>query len=143
MLCTLVLHAVAGEPPLRDPTRPPLAPQPSAAAAPASAPPSAGALTAIRIGEDQRTATIGGRRVKVGDRVGDGAVRVIRATEVVLATPSGVRVLKLYPGVRQQASGGHRGASASVAGHTGSSASSGTAVARGAGMIPTRGESSQ
>lgn len=99
---TPALTAVAAEP-LRDPTRPPaisIASTPDTGARSAPAP--IGTLTAIRIDQRQRVATIGGVRVTVGDTVPEGIVRAIRATEVVLATPAGPRVLKLYPGVARQ-----------------------------------------
>lgn len=89
---------------LRDPTRPPLAPVPVVKGSQRTATGPSGILTAIRIDAGQRVATIGGVCVRVGDSVEGGTVRVIRGTEVVLSTPAGPRVMKLFPGVHQQAS---------------------------------------
>lgn len=142
VLGVLASTGVAGEVPLRDPTRPPQAPVIAPGQASAPAPVSLGALTAIRIGDSLRSATIGGKRVKVGERIGESTVRAIRPSEVVLATPSGAQVLKLFPGVHQQASAA-RNNSLAAARDAHPSTRSGTAVAHDVTIVPAQGESSR
>lgn len=139
-LLTPVLTAVAAEP-LRDPTRPPSAAASKSGTPAREAPAPMGTLTAIRIDQHQRVATIGGQRVKVGDTLPEGTVRVIRGTEVVLATPAGARVLRLYPRVARQVHGERVRTATRIAEH-GTAKPSRDAAAE-APPAPTQGEPTQ
>lgn len=51
-------------------------------------------------------ATVNGRMVKVGDRVGEARVVRISETEVVLRNGGSVETLKLFPGMEKRRSAG-------------------------------------
>lgn len=100
-----LLHAVVAAQALPDPTRPPsgarvTAEGPNAAAA-ASEP--APVLESVLIGRDRSMAVISGRRLFVGDRVGDARIVRITGTEVVLRSSEGQTTLKLFPQVEKRA----------------------------------------
>lgn len=82
--------------PLRDPMRPPalgsLTPQGSAT--PVSSGPQ---LQAIRFSARERSATIDGRRVRVGDKIGSARVVLITRNAVVLDDGGVSQTLKLFP----------------------------------------------
>ncbi len=89
---------------LRDPTQPPVIHTPKThAASDRTRGAHLSALRSIRIGAQDKVATIGGARVRVGDFVGTAKVMAIRPTEVVLRDASGTSTLKLYPGVQKHA----------------------------------------
>lgn len=69
-------------------------------------------LQSILISPTRRVATIDGRTVRVGDKVGDARVARILENEVVLARGQEQQVLKLFPGIEKQRAPGGRNAGA-------------------------------
>jgi len=99
-----LLHMLAAAQALPDPTRPPSGARvttegPSAAAAVSEPAP---ILESVLIGRDRRIAVISGRRLFVGDRVGDARIVRITETEVVLRSGEGQTTLKLFPLVEKR-----------------------------------------
>lgn len=88
-----------------DPTRPPEAVSPSAAGV---APP---AMIVQSIMRDTHgyAATIDGKRVRVGDRLGDSRILAISETSVTLHTPEGREVLALFPDIDKRMTARERG----------------------------------
>lgn len=85
-----------------DPTRPPTAP---VTATPAGMP-AAGSelvLQSVLVSGTRREAIIGGKSVRVGDRVADARVIRILDDMVVLRSDKGTQTLKLFPGIDRQA----------------------------------------
>ncbi len=83
---------------LSDPMRPPAF---AAPAGTAEGEPSAGALVlqSTLMSEGRRIAMIGGKPVKVGDRIGEARIVAIEPTSVTLREGASDRVLELYQGV--------------------------------------------
>lgn len=80
---------------LSDPTRPP-----TAAAAENKSEQSIAdstGLQSILISSGRKLAVINGQTIALGQKYGDATLVAIRETEVVLKTPGGTEVLKLYP----------------------------------------------
>jgi MSHA biogenesis protein MshK len=90
---------------LVDPTRPPngfgQAQDGAATAGPV--------LQSVLISPIRRVAVVSGKTLRVGDKLGDAQLVKISENEVVLRTGKNLQVLKLYPLLRKQASGGHAG----------------------------------
>jgi MSHA biogenesis protein MshK len=84
---------------ITDPTRPPNAS--SAADEPEEA--RARVLQSVLITPTHRSAIINGQRVEVGGLYGDARILKISETEVVLRSPLGTEVLKMYPNVDKAA----------------------------------------
>ena len=93
----LVSPAGSGAETMADPTRPPVsisAPRsPEAARRPV--------LQSVLITPLRRSAIIDGERVDLGGRFGGAEVIQITETEVVLRSPGGAEVLKMYPEVEK------------------------------------------
>lgn len=86
---------------LNDPTRPP-------AAVFSNAPGDTGAaagplLQSVMISPAGSSAIIGGEIVKLGGKYGDARVVKITANEVVLRSPNGTEILRMYPEVNMKA----------------------------------------
>ena len=89
----LLASAPAWAQDLTDPTRPPAAPAPGAAAVAADGP----VLQWVYVSPSRVEAMISGRRVRIGDSVGNAKVQQITEASVVLRGPAGLRTLRLYP----------------------------------------------
>lgn len=83
---------------LVDPTRPPTLHEAGEVAEPAAA----ARLTAVLVSPERRIATLDGRVVRVGDRVGDARVVAISLTGVRLIGPEGSVDLPLVPRIRMK-----------------------------------------
>lgn len=83
----------------RDPTRPPTSFDGGYQSGADSS--SGPQLQSILVSPDRRVATISGRTLRVGDKVGDARVEKILETEVVLRSGSSVQTLKLFPEVEK------------------------------------------
>lgn len=95
-LVLTLLASAASAAGLVDPTRPPTSREAGAVAGPA-----AGArLTSVLVSPERRLATLDGRLVRVGDRVGDARVVAISLAGVRLAGPEGPIDLLLVPRLR-------------------------------------------
>jgi MSHA biogenesis protein MshK len=82
---------------LNDPTRPPVGIYSTdGAAAAASAGP---VLQSVMITPLERSAIIGGERIKLGGKYGEARVVGITENEVVLRSPTGTETLRMYPDV--------------------------------------------
>ena len=107
-LCLLgMTHGIFAQE-LRDPTRPPsMATSPGGGLDTASS--SGPRLQSVRISAHQASAIISGQQVRVGDQLGDNRVMAISENDVTLRGPSGVQVLKLFPGIsKRSVSSRHR-----------------------------------
>jgi MSHA biogenesis protein MshK len=93
MLGILLLAAPLRAAELVDPTRPPASHSGAAEPAPAEG----WQLTSILVSPERRVAVIDGRRLRVGDRLGDAEVVEIRLTGVRLRNARGVLELPLQP----------------------------------------------
>src|SRR4051794_16656159 len=80
---------------VNDPTRPPLGIYESETSDAAKGP----VLQSIMITATERSAIIGGERVKLGGKYGDARVIGITENEVVLRSPSGTETLRMYPDI--------------------------------------------
>ena len=80
---------------VNDPTRPPPGIYESETSDAAKGP----VLQSVMITSTERSAIIGGERVKLGGKYGEARVIVITANEVVLRSPSGTETLRMYPDV--------------------------------------------
>jgi MSHA biogenesis protein MshK len=98
---TVALMADAADAQLNnDPTRPPAA---VLSATPGGDVQSGGPLLqSVMITPTERSAIIGGERVKQGGKYGDARVVKITETEVVLRSSTGTETLRLYPGVEMK-----------------------------------------
>ena len=81
---------------LNDPTRPPAGSYSSDAGDGAAGGP---VLQSVMITPTERSALIGGERVKLGGKYGDARVTKITESEVVLRSASGTEILRMYPDV--------------------------------------------
>lgn len=107
--CLSVMEPASGQG-MPDPTRPPnIVSEPEHSQDGAAALPR---LQSILISPTRRMATIDGRTVKVGDRVGDARVTRILENEVILTRGQEQQVLKLFPGIEKQRAPGGRNARA-------------------------------
>ena len=88
--------AAGGAEVLRDPMRPPSMGSMTSWSAPAPTY-SGPRLQAIHFSSRDRSATINGRRVRVGDRVGTARVALITRSSVVLQDGGDSKTLKLFP----------------------------------------------
>lgn len=102
LFCVHAVSPATGEN-LPDPTRPPAAFQDEVrhAGEPSS---SAPVLQSVLIGPKRSIATISGRIVKLGDKLGDARVVKISETEVVLQSGSGKQTFKLFPDIEKKTS---------------------------------------
>lgn len=81
---------------LNDPMRPPTA----VYAAPGDKTAAAGPLLqSVMITPSERSAIIGGERVKLGGKYGEARVIKITESEVVLRSAGGIETLKMYPDI--------------------------------------------
>ena len=94
----LVAAPVLGAEAMVDPTRPPLS-----VSAPEGGPATGlgPVLQSILITPHRRSAIIDGERVDLRGRFDDAEVVQITETEVVLRSPGGTEILKMYPGVEK------------------------------------------
>jgi MSHA biogenesis protein MshK len=87
---------------LADPMRPPpamLAPPPGAPGEATAMAASGLVLQSVLVADDRRVAVIGGRTVRVGERVGTWRLVRVGDAEATLRGPEGTKVLKLWNGV--------------------------------------------
>jgi MSHA biogenesis protein MshK len=108
-LCVFALMPVAHAEALQDPTRPPAALD-RAAESGTGAAVTGPVLQSVLISPRRTMATISGRTVKVGDKVGEARVIRISETEVVLRNGRDLETLKLFPGIEKRRSPGSAGA---------------------------------
>lgn len=95
----LVSAPAAGAEAMVDPTRPPLGiSAPGGRSLETAGRP---VLQSIIITGQRRSAVIDGQRVDLRGRFGDAEVVQITESEVVLRSPAGTEILKLYPGVEK------------------------------------------
>lgn len=94
----LVPASLLGAETMTDPTRPPLS-----ISAPDGRVETTGrpVLQSIIIAGQRRSAVIDGQRVDLHGRFGDAEVVQITESDVVLRSPGGTEILKLYPGVEK------------------------------------------
>jgi MSHA biogenesis protein MshK len=86
---------------IRDPTRPPnIVSLPGGSIDTASS--SGPQLQSVRISAHRASAIISGQQVRVGDQLGDNRVMAISENDVTLRGPSGVQILKLFPGISKR-----------------------------------------
>jgi MSHA biogenesis protein MshK len=87
-----------------DPMRPPDAPQTGSASDMNKS-----VLKSILISSQRTEALIGGKVVRVGERIGNASVVKISESEVILRDENGLQTLKLFPGIEKRiiAAGGH------------------------------------
>lgn len=97
VLAALFASAAAGAAVLRDPMRPPSMGSMASSWSERAPVPSGPRLQAIHFSTRGRTATIDGRRVRVGDSVGTARVAAITRSTVVLRDGSASRTLQLFP----------------------------------------------
>ena len=82
---------------INDPTRPPAGIYlPDTASGTVTAGP---VLQSVMITPTERSAIIGGERIKLGDKYGEARVVGITENEVVLRSASGSETLSMYPGI--------------------------------------------
>lgn len=78
--------------------RPPFADAGLGADAAALAPAASSGLQLVKVSRARKEATIDGRTVRVGEKVGDATLREVTDSSVTLVGPDGERnVLRLYP----------------------------------------------
>ncbi len=100
-LCLVgTMHGVLAQE-LRDPTRPPTMGQLQSGGVNTAAS-GLPQLQSVRISANRASAIISGQQVRVGDQLGDNRVTTISENEVTLRGPSGVQVLKLFPGISKR-----------------------------------------
>jgi len=85
---------------MTDPTRPPPSVLPAAPGGEEQV--GAPSLQSVMISRTERSAIIGGERVKLGGKYRDAQVVRITETEVVLRSANGTETLRLYPGIEMK-----------------------------------------
>jgi hypothetical protein len=100
--CAMGAATVAHAQVLNDPTRPPAEAYTGTTADAGGAPPAA-LLQSVMITPTERTAIIGGERVKLGGNYGGARVVKITESEVVLHSANGSEILRMYPDVSMKA----------------------------------------
>ncbi len=97
LICAPVISSTATAQVLHDPTRPPaeVIAAPPAATGAAAVP----QLQSVMITPGERSAIIGGERVRLGGKFGEARVVKITESEVVLQSAKGSETLRMYPDV--------------------------------------------